>query len=222
MERLGYDAWFAHGGDWGAAVTTELGVQRPAGLLGIHLSTPYAFPAVVPDVLSADEQRAVDGLAYYAGELGGSNHLQGTKPQTVGFALADSPVGQATWIYEKYQSKTDNAGRAEDAIPVDRILDQLSLAWFTNSAASSARIYWDNRSASMAGPHLDLPVAVTVFPGTSRGCHAAGWSRRTATWCTSPRPSTAGTSPRWNSPRCSSTSSGRGSGASDPTYGDTP
>jgi pimeloyl-ACP methyl ester carboxylesterase len=166
MRRLGYEAWSAHGGDWGAAVTTALGAQRPEGLLGIHLSTPYAFPDPLPaaDTLSAEERRAVEGLAYYGGPLGGSNHLQGTKPETVGFALADSPAGQAAWIYEKYQSKTDNDGLAEDALDVDVMLDVISLFWFTNSAASSARIYWENRSASMAGPMLALPVAVTVFP----------------------------------------------------------
>ncbi|MCS5716161.1 epoxide hydrolase [Herbiconiux sp. CPCC 205716] len=164
MRRLGYETWAAHGGDWGAAVTTELGVQRPEGLLGLHLSTPYAFPDPIPETLSPDERRAVEGLAHYAGPLGGSNHLQGTKPQTVGFALADSPVGQAAWIYEKYQSKTDNTGRAEEAIALDTMLDQISLAWLTDSAASSARIYWENRSATMAGPVLELPVAVTVFP----------------------------------------------------------
>ncbi|SDZ32140.1 epoxide hydrolase family protein [Herbiconiux ginsengi] len=164
MSRLGYRAWSAHGGDWGAAVTTALGALRPDGLLGIHLSTPYAFPDRIPDTLTADEQHAVDGLALYSGPLGGSNHLQATKPQTVGFALADSPAGQAAWIYEKYQSKTDNRGLAEDALSVDAILDAISLAWFTNSAASSARIYWENRSATMAGPKLTLPVAVTVFP----------------------------------------------------------
>jgi pimeloyl-ACP methyl ester carboxylesterase len=138
--------------------------MRPEGLLGIHLNTPYAFPARIPDTLSAEERHAVDGLAFYAGELGGSNHLQGTKPETVGFALADSPVGQATWIYEKFQSKTDNRGLAEDALGIDDMLDVISLSWFTNSAASSARIYWENRTASMAGPKLTLPVAVTVFP----------------------------------------------------------
>ena len=164
MRRLGYETWSAHGGDWGAAVTTALGAARPEGLLGIHLSTPYAFPDRTPDTLTDDERHAVDGLALYGGLLGGSNHLQGTKPQTVGFALADSPVGQAAWIYEKYQSKTDNGGRAEDALSVDAMLDTVSLYWFTNSAASSARIYWENRSATMAGPRLSLPVAVTVFP----------------------------------------------------------
>lgn len=164
MRRLGYSRWAAHGGDWGSVVTTALAASRAEGLVGVHLNTPYAFPATIPDDLSPEEQHAVETLALYGGPLGGSNHLQGTKPQTPGFALADSPVGQAAWIYEKFQSKTDNRGRAEDAIDIDDILDTISLYWFTNTAASSARIYWENRTATMAGPRLDLPVAVTVFP----------------------------------------------------------
>ncbi|MGA7587682.1 MAG: epoxide hydrolase, partial [Rouxiella badensis] len=98
------------------------------------------------------------------GDLGGANHLQGTKPETVGFALADSPAGQAAWIYDKFQSKTDNHGLAEDALSMDDMLDAISLYWFTNSAASSGRIYWENKSGTFAGPKLTLPVAVTVFP----------------------------------------------------------
>jgi len=164
MRRLGYESWAAHGGDWGAVVTTALGAARPEGLLGIHLSTPYAFPAQLPETLSPEERYAVDSLALYAGALGGSNHLQRTKPQTVGIALADSPAGQAAWIYEKFQSKTDNRGLAEDALSTDDMLDTISLYWFTNSAASSARIYWENSAASFTGPRLGLPVAVTVFP----------------------------------------------------------
>jgi pimeloyl-ACP methyl ester carboxylesterase len=164
MKRLGYPRWAAHGGDWGAVVTTALGAMRPEGLLGIHLNTQFAFPAQIPDTLSPEERHAVDTLALYTGELGGSNHLQGTRPETVGFALADSPAGQAAWIYEKFQSKTDNQGLAEDALGIDDMLDLISLYWFTNSAASSGRIYWENRSATFAGPKLTLPVAVTVFP----------------------------------------------------------
>jgi pimeloyl-ACP methyl ester carboxylesterase len=164
MRRLGYTRWAAQGGDWGAVVTTMLGAMEPEGLVGIHLNTPYAFPATIPVHLTPEEQHAVDTLARYSGPLGGSNHLQGTKPETPGFALADSPAGQAAWIYEKFQSKTDNRGLAEDAIDVDDILDTISLYWFTNTAASSARIYWENRTATMAGPRLTLPVAVTVFP----------------------------------------------------------
>lgn len=164
MNRLGYTHWTAQGGDWGSAVTTALGTLQPDGLLGIHLNSQYAFPAQVPDTLSPEEQRALDTLALYNGDMGGANHLQGTKPETLGIALADSPAGQAAWIYEKFQAKTDNNGLAEDALTTDGILDAISLYWFTNSAASSARIYWENKSSSMAGPNLTLPVAVTVFP----------------------------------------------------------
>jgi epoxide hydrolase len=164
MNRLGYTKWAAQGGDWGSVVTSALGAMRPEGLLGIHLNSPYAFPAQIPDTLTTEEQYAVDTLALYTGDMGGANHLQATKPETIGFALADSPAGQAAWIYDKFQSKTDNNGLAEDALSTDEILDAISLYWFTNSAASSARIYWENKSGSMAGPHLSLPVAVTVFP----------------------------------------------------------
>jgi pimeloyl-ACP methyl ester carboxylesterase len=164
MRRLGYQRWTAQGGDWGAAVTTALGVMRPEGLLGIHLNSQFAFPARMPPSLSPDERYAVDSLAVYTGDMGGANHLQATKPQTVGFALADSPAGQAAWIYDKLQSKTDNQGLAEDVIGVDTILDAISLYWFTNSAASSARMYWENKTSSFTGPTVTLPVAVTVFP----------------------------------------------------------
>ncbi|WP_430378818.1 epoxide hydrolase family protein [Streptomyces sp. B1-3] len=164
MKRLGYTRWAAQGGDWGGVVTTDLAAMQPEGLVGIHLNTQYAFPAQMPEELSPEQRDAVETLAFYAGELGGSNHLQGTKPETVGFALADSPTGQAAWIYEKYQSKTDNHGLAEDALSVDDILDTISLYWFTNSAASSARIYWENKSRTFVGPKVTLPVAVTVFP----------------------------------------------------------
>ncbi|MFF4632571.1 epoxide hydrolase family protein [Streptomyces griseorubiginosus] len=164
MKRLGYTRWAAQGGDWGGVVTTDLAAMQPEGLVGIHLNTQYAFPAQMPEDLSPEQRDAVETLAFYAGELGGSNHLQGTKPETVGFALADSPTGQVAWIYEKYQSKTDNHGLAEDALSVDDILDTISLYWFTNSAASSARIYWENKARTFAGPKVTLPVAVTVFP----------------------------------------------------------
>ncbi|MGP3750136.1 epoxide hydrolase family protein [Streptomyces sp. IBSNAI001] len=164
MKRLGYTRWAAQGGDWGAVVTTALGAMQPEGLLGIHLNTQYAFPAQIPDTLSPEQRHAVETLTLYTDGLGGSNHLQRTKPETVGFALADSPAGQAAWIYEKFQSKTDNQGLAEDTLSMDDMLDAISLYWFTNSAASSGRIYWENSSGTLAGPKLALPVAVTVFP----------------------------------------------------------
>jgi pimeloyl-ACP methyl ester carboxylesterase len=149
MKRLGYTRWAAQGGDWGAVVTTALGAMQPAQ---------------IPGTLSPEQRHAVESLALYTGDLGGANHLQGTKPETIGFALADSPAGQAAWIYDKFQSKTDNNGLAEDALSTDDMLDAISLYWFTNSAASSARIYWENKTVTFAGPKLALPVAVTVFP----------------------------------------------------------
>jgi len=164
MKRLGYTRWAAQGGDWGAVVTTALGAMQPEGLAGIHLNTQFAFPAQIPGTLSPEQRYAVQTLALYTGDLGGANHLQGTKPETAGFALADSPAGQAAWIYDKFQSKTDNHGLAEDALSIDDMLDAISLYWFTNSAASSGRIYWENKSTTVAGPKLTLPVAVTVFP----------------------------------------------------------
>ncbi len=164
MKRLGYKNWAAQGGDWGSVVTSALGAMQPEGLLGIHLNSPYSFPAQIPDTLSTEERYAVDNLALYTGDMGGANHLQGTKPETIGIALADSPAGQAAWIYDKFQSKTDNHGLVEDALSTDEILDAISLYWFTNTAASSARIYWENKGGSMAGPKLTLPVAVTMFP----------------------------------------------------------
>jgi pimeloyl-ACP methyl ester carboxylesterase len=164
MKRLGYENWAAQGGDWGSVVATALGAMRPEGLLGIHLNTQYVLPAQIPDTLSPEQRHALDTVAFYAGEIGGANHLQGTKPETIGIALADSPAGQAAWIYDKFQSKTDNQGLAEEALSTDDMLDAISLYWYTNSAASSARIYWENKSGSFAGPKLTLPVAVTVFP----------------------------------------------------------
>jgi len=141
MQRLGYRRWVAQGGDWGAGVTTALGALLPAGLAGIHLNCQFAFPAEIPGYFS-----------------------QSTWPQTTEYALADSPAGQAMWIYEKFYRWTDNAGSPEDALSWDRMLDNISLYWFTNTAASSARINWENKDASFAGRKLSLPVAATVYP----------------------------------------------------------
>src|SRR5216684_6169688 len=136
MQRLGYRRWVAQGGEWGAGVTTALGHLLPAGLAGIHLLG--------------------DGYGYL--------RQQSTWPQTIEYALADSPAGQAMWIYEKFYKWTDNTSSPEDALSRDRMLDNISLYWFTNTAASSARIDWENKDASFSGGRLSLPVAVTVYP----------------------------------------------------------
>lgn len=165
MKRLGYERWVAQGGDWGAGVTTALGHIQPPGLAGIHLNWAFVFPEKIPtEGLSQDEQRAVDAAAIFQTQGAGYFLEQATRPQTIGTALADSPVGQAAWIYEKFNAWTDHDGDVESALTKDQMLDDISLYWLTNSAASSARIYWENNPATYVGGKIDLPVGVSVFP----------------------------------------------------------
>ena len=165
MERLGYEHWVAQGGDWGAGVTTALGHIRPPGLAGIHLNWAFVFPDKIPEGgLSPEERRAVDAATLFQTQGAGYFLEQSTRPQTIATALADSPVGQAAWIYEKFHAWTDHDGDVESALTKDQMLDDISLYWFTNTAASSARIYWENNPATYAGGKIDIPVGVSVFP----------------------------------------------------------
>lgn len=163
MRRLGYDRFFAQGGDWGAAVTTAIAMAAPSELAGIHLNMPLVFPEAGDFAdLTPAEAKTVERMQYYQDHDAGYAKLQGTRPQTVGYALADSPVGQAAWIYEKFQAWTDNRGMAEDALSRDDMLDMISLYWLTNSAASSGRLYWESAGAFKA-QRLEQPVGVSIF-----------------------------------------------------------
>ena len=114
------------GGDWGAGTTTALAQIMPPGLVGIHLSWQFVFPEQIPEQLSFEEKRAVEGAKFFPGEGNGYFRQQSTRPQTVGYRLADSPAGQALWIYEKFQAWTDNKGLPEDALSMDQTLDNIS------------------------------------------------------------------------------------------------
>ncbi|CAF1088172.1 unnamed protein product [Rotaria sordida] len=167
MERLDYKHWVAQGGDWGTDITTILGQIHPPGLLAIHLNWQFVFPEKIPETLSHDEQRAVDAANKFFTDGSGYFREQSTRPQTIGYALCDSPVALAMWIYEKFYAWTDNNGNPEDALELDEMLDNITLYWVTNTGASSARIYWERQNAGgvhFAGPKLDLPVAASVFP----------------------------------------------------------
>jgi len=167
MQRLGYDRWVAQGGDWGAGVTHALAQQRPQGLIAAHVNWQFVFPEKLPDNPTPAERRAMDGAARFANDQSGYFREQATRPQTIGYPLADSAAGQALWIYEKFQAWTDNHGNPEDALGTDSMLDDISLYWFTNTAASSARIYWENTRAGAAGlskGRIELPMAASVFP----------------------------------------------------------
>jgi pimeloyl-ACP methyl ester carboxylesterase len=165
MTRLGYGRYVAQGGDWGAGVTSWMAKQRTSGLAAIHLNLPILFPPPPPPPggYTATEQQALDHLGKYASDAAGYASIQGTRPQTLGYGLADSPVGQAMWIYEKLQGWSDN--RVGEAISTDQMLDNITLYWLTDTAASSARLYYESFAKDFARMPLDLPVAVSIFKG---------------------------------------------------------
>ncbi len=164
MTRLGYARWVAQGGDWGSAVTTQIALQQVAGCAGIHLNMPIGRPS--PEdlkSLTAADLKALGALKHYQDWDLGYSKQQQTRPQSVGYGLVDSPVGLAGWIYEKMWAWTDNAGRPEDALSRDAMLDNLMLYWLPANGASSARLYWES-FASFAPQQITLPVAVSAFP----------------------------------------------------------
>ena len=167
MQRLGYERWVAQGGDWGSGVTHALARLRPPGLIAAHVNWPFVFPSKLPENPTPAEKRAFERAAWFQGEQSGYFREQATRPQTIGYAVADSAAGQALWIYEKFQAWTDNRGNPEDALSIDAMLDDISLYWFTNTAASSARMYWENTQsgrASLSAGRIELPMAASIFP----------------------------------------------------------
>jgi len=165
MTRLGYTKWVAQGGDWGAAVTTAIGAARPAGCAAIHVNLLFIFPGAdeMGDMTPA-EKSAVEAMAYYQEWDSGYSKQQSTRPQTVGYGLADSPAGQAAWIYEKMWAWTDNKGNPEDVLSLDEMLDNIMLYWLPGNAASSARLYWESFRGALGTTRIDLPVGVSIYP----------------------------------------------------------
>jgi pimeloyl-ACP methyl ester carboxylesterase len=167
MQRLGYTRYVAQGGDWGAGVTTWMAKQQLQGLAAIHLNLPVLFPPPPPSSgeYTAAEQGVLAQLGKYASDGSGYAAIQGTRPQTLGYGLADSPVGQAMWIYEKFREWSDNKGDPAEAISVDHMLDDITLYWLTDTAASSARLYYESFGKDFVRMPLELPVAVSIFKG---------------------------------------------------------
>jgi pimeloyl-ACP methyl ester carboxylesterase len=165
MERLGYDRWYAQGGDWGAIVTACLGNQAPKGLAGIHLNMATARPTA-DDREDADPEvlAALEAGKHYMDWDSGYSKIQSTRPQTIGYGLVDSPVGLAAWIYEKMWAWTDNGGRPEDALSRDTILDNIMLYWLPATGASAARMYWESFSMIGRTGEVEVPAAVSTFP----------------------------------------------------------
>jgi pimeloyl-ACP methyl ester carboxylesterase len=178
MLRLGYPQYVSQGGDWGAIISEVLALQAPAGLLGIHVNMPGVVPADVlrrlrnfdpaPAELSDRETIAYDRLLHFYRDGFGYAAMMNQSPQTIGYALADSPAAMAAYYYDKFAEWTDSDGDPERVFRYDEMLDAITLYWLTNTGASSSRSYWEGAQAG-GGPFdaVDiprLPVAVTVFP----------------------------------------------------------
>jgi epoxide hydrolase len=173
MARLGYRRFGAQGGDWGAGITTTLAQQQPDRVVGIHLNyAPWPVrDRPRTDELTDDERRGIADAEYHMEWGTGYALQQGTRPQTLGYGLTDSPVGQCAWIAEKYWAWTDHDGDPRTALRPDQMLDNVSVYWHTATAASSARIYWEDgfarpssRATRRTAPPPAVPVGVSVFP----------------------------------------------------------
>jgi pimeloyl-ACP methyl ester carboxylesterase len=163
MATLGYDRYFAQGGDWGSAVTRSIGAIDAQHCAAIHITLAMGTRPRIHGEAEPDEQRALTGREYYQTWDSGYSKQQATRPQTLGYALADSPSGQAAWILEKFWAWTDCDGHPENVLNRDELLDNVMFYWATNSATSSARIYWESFGKPRA-TQLALPVGVTVYP----------------------------------------------------------
>ncbi|CAN5277328.1 alpha/beta fold hydrolase [soil metagenome] len=163
MGRLGYHRWGAQGGDWGAAVTTQIGRDR-GDCVGIHINMPLGQPGDGDTELSAHEQAALARLQYYRQWDSGYSKQQSTRPQTLGYGLVDSPVGQLAWIVEKFWSWMDCDGHPENVLTRDELLDNVMLYWCTRSGASSARLYWESFGSFAGRDRVELPTGIAAFP----------------------------------------------------------
>jgi len=185
MRALGYERFGAHGGDFGASVATFLGRDNPDRVIGIHLTlldeSPYAGPGSRP--LSEVEQQFLAAQDAWQETEYGYGRIQGTKPQTVGYGLNDSPAGLAAWVIEKWRSWSDCGGDVESRFSRDLLLSNLTIYWVGETITSSMRTYYDNRAfGHRMGPDdfVSVPTAIAVFANeyVPEGCPPREWGER--------------------------------------------
>jgi len=169
-EELGYDQFIAHGGDWGSSITEQLAIHHPEALLGIHLTdVPYRhlFTLKAEDLSAAEKKYLQAGQQWQMTE-GGYAILQSTKPQTLAYAVNDSPIGLASWIIEKFYTWSDTKGQLENSFTKNELLTNLTIYWVTQTAGSAFRIYYEamkeTSGSKDAGGRIDIPTAVAIFP----------------------------------------------------------
>jgi pimeloyl-ACP methyl ester carboxylesterase len=183
MERLEYSRYVAQGGDWGAFVVDQMGLQAPEGLLAIHTNMPATVPADLdkasqageraPADLSGEERRAYEQLLRTYGQVEYARYMA-ARPQTL-YGIADSPVGLAAWLLDHNDAEGQPAAAVVSALSRtasdtgeltrDEILDNITLYWLTNTGVSACRLYWEYKGGFFNAKGVSIPVAVSVFPG---------------------------------------------------------
>lgn len=172
MRRLGYERYGAQGGDWGSGVSRQLGIAAPDHVVGVHVNTltlprevdsilsPGAQTAGGIEPLSETERRHLESQRAFLRDGAGYGMIQATRPQTLAYALTDSPAGQLAWIAEKFDEWSDPAHRPDPEL----VLTNISIYWLTRTAGSSARIYHETAHAGGGGRRLEVPTGVAAFP----------------------------------------------------------
>jgi pimeloyl-ACP methyl ester carboxylesterase len=173
MRRLGYDHYGAQGGDWGAGVTTILGESHQNVVVGIHLNMPTVPLGPLTEDSTEQERKNLDDFEWHTAWGTGYQRQQSTRPQTLGYGLVDSPVGQMAWIAEKFWAWTDCDGDPYNVFTRDQLLDNVTIYWLTGTGASSARLYWESAGPiAMSEPAptaqgmglVTVPTGCSIFP----------------------------------------------------------
>jgi pimeloyl-ACP methyl ester carboxylesterase len=171
MARLGYERYGAQGSDWGTSISTSIAQQDPEHVVGIHLTPPLAPPDPATfDDLTESERAALDAIDRSAESDSGYSRVHATRPQTIGYALVDSPAGLCAWIVEKFQAWTDCDGHPENALTRDEMLDDVMLYWLPRTGASSARLYRESIAqvnewiSGTATDTVTVPTGCSIFP----------------------------------------------------------
>jgi epoxide hydrolase len=166
MARLDYERYGAQGGDWGSQVTISLAQQHVEHLIGMHLNLALASPDALMSLgeLTAQEQEDLAAGGAYLEHESGYSTQQATRPQTLGYGLADSPAGQCAWIVEKFMAWSDCGGHPENVFTRDELLDNVTLYWLTNTAASSGRLYWESFKDLRDIAPVAAPTGYSAFP----------------------------------------------------------
>lgn len=170
MSRLGYSKFVAHGGDWGGVITAILGGKFPDHVLGVHTTLAQVPPGLPMDGMTAEERQwAIDTRDFWNKRAAYAKQ-QATRPQTIGYALVDSPVGQLAWILDKFFEWTDSHDSPFERISRDRVLDDVTLYWLTRTGASAARIYFESHNSLDPELRIHVPAAISIYPQDIEKC----------------------------------------------------